>query len=96
MGKAKDFWKKIYRMMPKKKIYIEGNASKELGLEDAEILEGEATPVRVYFDETCEYEIVEREITPAKIKCPGCRRTILHGMDYCNFCGRFLKEEDDE
>lgn len=95
MGKAKEFWKKIYRMMPKKQIYIEGNAASELGLEEAEILEGKVTPVKVYFDENCEYEIVEREITPAKIKCPGCKRIVLHGMDYCNFCGILLKEENE-
>lgn len=95
MSKAKDFWKKIYRLMPKKQVYIEGNAVAELGLEDVEVLEGEATETRVYFDENCEYEIVEREITPAKIKCPGCRRTVLHGMDYCNFCGVLLKEENE-
>ena len=56
---------------------------------------GEATETRVYFDENCEYEIVEREITPAKMKCPGCKRTVLHGMDYCNFCGIFLTEENE-
>ena len=84
----KQFWKKIYRLMPKKKVYIEGNATEELELEEAEILEDEVTPVRVYFDENCEYEIVEREISPAKMKCPGCKRIILSGMDYCNFCGQ--------
>ena len=95
MSKAKEFWKKIYKIMPKKQVYIEGNAAAELGLEEVEILEGEATEVRVYFDENCEYEIVEREIAPAKMKCPGCKKTILHGMDYCNFCGIHLKEESE-
>ena len=95
MSKAKDFWKKIYRLMPKKQVYIEGNAAQELGLDEVEVLEGEATETRVYFDENCESEIVEREITPAKMKCPGCKRTVLHGMDYCNFCGIFLTEENE-
>ena len=95
MGRAKEFWKKIYRLMPKKQVYIEGNAAQELGLDEVEVLEGEANETRVYFDENCEYEIVEREITPAKMKCPGCKRTVLHGMDYCNFCGIFLTEENE-
>lgn len=96
MGKAKEFWKKIYRWMPKKHIFIEGNAAEELGQEEAEILEGEATPMRVYFDEACEYEIIEREIAPAKMKCPGCKRIVPHGMDYCNFCGQRLKEQNEQ
>ena len=94
MSKAKEFWKKVYRIMPKKKTYIEGNAAAELGLEEMEVLDGEAPPVKVYFDENCEYEIVEREIAPVKMKCPGCKKTMFHGMDYCNFCGMYLKEEN--
>lgn len=88
----KKFWKKMIRLMPKKRVYIEGNASQKLETENAEILvgelaEGEVTPLQVYFDENCSYEIIEREISPSKISCPGCDRKILHGMDYCNYCG---------
>ncbi len=85
-------WKHLYRILPKKSIYIEGNLLNPSDEGEDKILEGEAAPVRVYFDETCEYEIIEREITPAKKKCPGCRRTVLHGMEYCIHCGRKLTE----
>ncbi len=94
--KKNRFFKKMFRIFPHKKIYIEGNAEQELKAEEAEILEGEATPVRVYFNDACEYEIVEREITPAKINCPGCKRTVLSGMDYCNFCGCHIAKETTE
>ena len=98
MGKAKDFWKKIYRLMPKKKIYIEGNIdTRETTPEhELEILEGEETPIRVYFDKNSQYEIIEQEILPAKIPCPGCGRRISHGMDYCNFCGAHVSEKEQE
>ena len=79
--------------MPKKKIYIEGNASAQMPEQESEILEGEAGPVRVYFDEKSEYEIVEREISPAKVPCPNCGRRNSYGMDYCNWCGVPLTEE---
>lgn len=86
------FWKRLYRILPKKSTYIEGGFADRSDEEEAKILEGEAASVRVYFDESCEYEIVEREITPAKKKCPGCRRTVLCGMEYCIFCGQKLTE----
>lgn len=92
------FWHKLHRLLPKKKIYIEGNISaKELTPEqELEILEGEETPIRVYFDKNSRYEIIEQEISPAKIPCPGCGRRISHGMDYCNFCGAHVTEENKE
>ena len=95
MKKRKQFWRWLSRLMPKKQIVIEGNASELLGEQEMEILEGEETPVRVYFDENSEYEIIEREISPAKIPCPNCKRRISHGMDYCNFCGAHVVEKVD-
>ena len=91
------FWRRLFKLMPKKKIYIEGNLSTAPPEQEQEmeILEGEETPVRVYFDENSEYEIIEQEISPAKIPCPNCKRRISHGMDYCNFCGAHVTEKVD-
>lgn len=98
MALNKSFWRKLYRCLPKKKIYIEGNIIRDTEQcqdREMEVLEGEETPVRVYFDKNSEYEIVEREISPAKMPCPGCGRKISHGMDYCNFCGAHITEALD-
>lgn len=86
------------KALPKKKIYIEGNVktTESVQEQELEILEGEETPVRVYFDKNSEYEIIEREISPAKIPCPGCGRMISHGMDYCNFCGVHVTEKEEK
>ncbi len=91
--KKEKFWKKVFRLMPKKEITIEGNAVAPLQEQELEILEGEETPIRVYFDKDSEYEIIEQEISPARIPCPGCKRIIPHGMDYCNWCGCHVAEE---
>ena len=98
MAQKESFWRRLHRLLPKKKIYIEGNisTSETVQEQELEILEGEETPVRVYFDKDSEYEIVEREILPAKIPCPGCGRKISHGMDYCNFCGTHVTEQEEQ
>lgn len=96
MAQKNIFWRRLMRVLPKKKIYIEGNVktTETVQEQELEILEGEETPVRVYFDKNSEYEIIEREISPAKIPCPGCGRMISHGMDYCNFCGVHVTEKE--
>jgi hypothetical protein len=38
-------------------------------------------------DPDMEYEIVEREILPAKIICPDCGGITLEGLDLCDKCG---------
>jgi hypothetical protein len=38
-----------------------------------------------------EYEVVEREILPAKIICPDCGGITLEGLDFCDKCGGELK-----
>ncbi len=38
-------------------------------------------------DPDMEYEIVEREILPAKIICPDCGGITLEGLDFCDKCG---------
>lgn len=34
-----------------------------------------------------EYEVVEREILPAKIICPDCGGITLEGLEFCDKCG---------
>lgn len=83
---GKSFWKRLLRLLPKKQIYIEGSMDRE-AFPPAEILEGEAGPVKTYFDADCPYEIVEREISPTRLVCPVCGAPVLGGLDYCNRCG---------
>lgn len=85
-NKGKLFWKGLLRLLPKKQIYIEGSADREAS-PPAEILEGEAGPVKTYFDKDCPYEIIECEISPARLVCPVCGAAVLGGLDYCNRCG---------
>ncbi|MDF2539560.1 MAG: hypothetical protein K0S76_2581 [Herbinix sp.] len=37
--------------------------------------------------ESEEFEVVEREILPAKIVCPDCGGITLEGLDFCDKCG---------
>ena len=83
MARKTSFWRRLHNLLPKKKIYIEGNLNTQETTpeQELEILEGEETPIRVYFDKNSQYEIIEQEILPVKIPCPGCGRRISHGMD---------------
>lgn len=84
--KEKSLGRRLLGLLPKNRIYIEGTAGREME-PPAEILEGEVGPVKTYFDPKCPYEIVEREITPARLVCRECGAMVLYGMDYCNRCG---------
>lgn len=42
-------------------------------------------------EEEQEYEIVEREILPAKIVCPDCGGITLEGLEFCDKCGGELQ-----
>ncbi len=42
-------------------------------------------------DDQEEYEIVEREILPAKIVCPDCGGITLEGLEFCDKCGGELQ-----
>lgn len=44
-------------------------------------------PAKPEEDPDTEYEIVEREILPAKIICPDCGGITLEGLDFCDKCG---------
>lgn len=38
-----------------------------------------------------EYEVVEREIAPARIICPDCGGITLEGLEFCDKCGGELQ-----
>lgn len=42
------------------------------------------------FDESLEYEIVERKILPEKIICMDCGGITFEGLDLCHLCGGML------
>lgn len=41
-----------------------------------------------------EYEIVEKEILPEKMKCPDCGGITLVGLEFCDKCGAELISRD--
>ena len=45
-------------------------------------------------NQTEEYEILEREIVPKKIKCPDCGGVTLEGLEFCDKCGGELIYRD--
>jgi hypothetical protein len=57
----------------------EGDLIGELESEEAELEEDNESDV--------EYEVVEREILPAKIICPDCGGITLEGLEFCDKCG---------
>lgn len=54
---------------------------------DEETVEEEEVEPSDDEDPNIEYEIVEREILPAKIICPDCGGITLEGLDFCDKCG---------
>ena len=38
-------------------------------------------------DGEIEYKVIEREIHPARIRCPDCGGITLEGLEYCDKCG---------
>lgn len=91
---------KIFRLFPKKKIQI-GKTAEEFDRlsdeyfkaerEEAVVAKKEA-PREGGQEEACEYEVLEREVLPAKMICPACGGITLEGLDYCDKCGRELSQ----
>lgn len=52
---------------------------------------GEKMKMDLIFDPKCEYEIVEKEILPEKIKCPDCGGYTYEGLEFCDKCGGELE-----
>jgi hypothetical protein len=43
------------------------------------------------FNSNCEYEIVEKDISPEKIICPDCGGYTYEGLEFCDKCGGELE-----
>lgn len=69
------------------KAYIEAEDDTEeetvpyIDVEGSDQLLSDDSDAEVY------YEVVEREIHPAKIICPDCGGITLEGLDFCDKCG---------
>jgi len=50
-------------------------------------LESEEAALEDDSESDVEYEVVEREILPAKIICPDCGGITLEGLEFCDKCG---------
>ena len=86
------------RLFNRKKLFqdIEGIDQESLSEEEEEDLSeeegGEDQPDGVedsseHGETEEEYEVVEREILPAKIICPDCGGITLEGLEFCDKCG---------
>lgn len=70
-----------------------GNKDRQLDYEsasDAVDMETTVDTAEALEDEV-EYEVVEREIAPARIICPDCGGITLEGLEFCDKCGGELQ-----
>ena len=79
------------RMSKESKYPLEGNF---VDLEEEDMEDGSEQEAKVIqdseadeYDPNKEYEVVEREIQPAKIICPDCGGITLEGLEFCDKCG---------
>jgi hypothetical protein len=54
---------------------------------ESEYRENTEDTIETREDENIQYEVVEREIHPAKIICPDCGGITLEGLEFCDKCG---------
>lgn len=66
-----------------------GNRVEEEDQENENELKEDAAeePDALEEDSDMEYEVVEREMLPAKIICPDCGGITLEGLEFCDKCG---------
>ena len=78
---------KAYIEAEEEKAYFEAEDDTEeetvpyIDVEGSDQLLSDDSDAEVY------YEVVEREIHPAKIICPDCGGITLEGLDFCDKCG---------
>jgi hypothetical protein len=93
-------WDKLFHKKTIKQQSEEGSLSKteEELEEDPEEEESDFELYKESKEETPEvddareeYEVVEREILPAKIICPDCGGITLEGLEFCDKCGGELQ-----
>jgi hypothetical protein len=89
----------FHRKGQKKQIQAPGQGLTDYDMEeedpeDEEETAGEEMAADVSVDDTKDqetYEILEREILPAKIICPDCGGITLEGLEFCDKCGGELQ-----
>ncbi len=64
----------------------EGKATSSSSFE-VEYREDKEDVLEAQEDKEIQYEVVEREIHPAKIICPDCGGITLEGLEFCDKCG---------
>lgn len=69
------------------RIFSRGNKAKKQLEEEQETENHTKTKVSLSVSEEEVYEVLEREIHPAKIICPDCGGITLEGLDFCDKCG---------
>jgi hypothetical protein len=76
--------KKLDSITEDKQKELENNGSPSF---ESEGREDSRETMEVSEEEEVEYEVVEREIHPAKIICPDCGGITLEGLEFCDKCG---------
>ncbi|MDF2511335.1 MAG: hypothetical protein K0S04_1201 [Herbinix sp.] len=86
MSLFSDFFnkKKLDSITEDKQKELENNGSPSF---ESEGREDPRETMEVSEEEEVEYEVVEREIHPAKIICPDCGGITLEGLEFCDKCG---------
>ena len=90
MSLKSGFLQRLMKRYEKKQLNATEDKEESYYFREAELPEeiSEETEEEV---QTQEYEILEREIMPRKIKCPDCGGVTLEGLEFCDKCGGELK-----
>lgn len=76
----------------KKKINASDKDETELDSQDSDIEQDSCEAgINSKAEAEEEYEVVEKEIHPAKIICPDCGGITLEGLEFCDKCGGELQ-----
>lgn len=78
----KDKKKLLDKLLEEEEKELEGISEDSINNEELKKDASERDP-----EDNREYEIVEKEILPAKIICPDCGGITLEGLDFCDKCG---------
>lgn len=65
---------------------VEDNFEEDEDIDDTSTIKDQDETLEIP-EEKEVYEVVEREIHPAKIICPDCGGITLEGLEFCDKCG---------